>query len=42
MGACGQTNVDTDFIVALSTQMYGQGSHCGRVSYSFDAECNPI
>jgi len=28
LGACGNTNSNTDFIVALNTQQYGSGGHC--------------
>lgn len=31
LGACGVTNVDSDYIVALSTADYGSGQHCGKV-----------
>ncbi|KAA1067039.1 hypothetical protein PGT21_008499 [Puccinia graminis f. sp. tritici] len=29
-GACGQTHQDTDFIVAIQSQMYGGGKFCGK------------
>ncbi|EPS98413.1 hypothetical protein FOMPIDRAFT_144446 [Fomitopsis schrenkii] len=28
LGACGYTDVDTDYIVAISTDIYASGSHC--------------
>ncbi|KAL5495221.1 hypothetical protein ACEPAI_684 [Sanghuangporus weigelae] len=28
LGACGQTNSASDFIVALNTEQYGSGEHC--------------
>lgn len=31
LGNCGQTNVDTDMIVALATTTYASGAHCGDV-----------
>lgn len=31
LGACGKTNVNTDFIVALPTPDYDGGANCGRV-----------
>ncbi|EGN94486.1 hypothetical protein SERLA73DRAFT_62609 [Serpula lacrymans var. lacrymans S7.3] len=39
LGACGVTNKDTDFIVALSTAQYGSGSHCGgKVSVTYQGK----
>ncbi|KAJ6583215.1 RlpA-like double-psi beta-barrel-protein domain-containing protein-containing protein [Mycena sp. CBHHK59/15] len=29
-GACGTVHQDTDFVVALQTQMYANGANCGR------------
>lgn len=31
MGACGVMNTDSDFIVALNTESWDGGSHCGQV-----------
>ncbi|KAF9547117.1 hypothetical protein CPC08DRAFT_648849 [Agrocybe pediades] len=28
LGACGKTNVDSDFIVALNSAQYDGGAHC--------------
>ncbi|EIM80659.1 barwin-like endoglucanase, partial [Stereum hirsutum FP-91666 SS1] len=30
LGACGTTNTDSDYIVALSQADYGNGEHCGE------------
>ncbi|KAG9309829.1 RlpA-like double-psi beta-barrel-protein domain-containing protein-containing protein [Chiua virens] len=30
LGACGNTNVNSDHIVALAIDMYNGGSHCGK------------
>lgn len=30
LGACGWTNADSDFIVALNSPQYSQQSHCGE------------
>ncbi|KAG5642125.1 hypothetical protein DXG03_003597 [Asterophora parasitica] len=30
LGSCGWTNVDTDYIVALSPSTYAGGVHCGK------------
>ncbi|KIY68069.1 hypothetical protein CYLTODRAFT_395906 [Cylindrobasidium torrendii FP15055 ss-10] len=30
LGACGDTNVDSDWIVALATNTYAGGSHCNQ------------
>ncbi|KDQ33560.1 plant-expansin-like protein, partial [Pleurotus ostreatus PC15] len=30
LGACGHTNTDNDFIVALNAAQYSGGSHCGQ------------
>ncbi|KAF8070779.1 RlpA-like double-psi beta-barrel-protein domain-containing protein-containing protein [Lyophyllum atratum] len=30
LGSCGQTNVDSDYIVALNPERYEGGSHCGK------------
>jgi hypothetical protein len=39
LGNCGQQNVDTDPIVAISKQMYDQsnGGYCNQVGFSFAA-----
>ncbi|KAJ7812172.1 hypothetical protein B0H14DRAFT_2605969 [Mycena olivaceomarginata] len=29
-GACGTVHKDTDFVVALQTDIYDNGAHCGR------------
>ncbi|KAF9456936.1 RlpA-like double-psi beta-barrel-protein domain-containing protein-containing protein [Collybia nuda] len=31
LGACGKFNIDRDFIVALATPTYAQGSHCDKI-----------
>ncbi|KAG6891497.1 hypothetical protein C0992_005636 [Termitomyces sp. T32_za158] len=30
LGSCGQTNVNSDYIVALSPATYAGGAHCGK------------
>lgn len=30
LGACGWTNSDSDFVVAIDSAMYSGGSHCGK------------
>ncbi|KAG6861159.1 hypothetical protein C0995_003168 [Termitomyces sp. Mi166 len=30
LGSCGQTNVDSDYIVALNPSTYAGGAHCGK------------
>ncbi|KNZ74866.1 hypothetical protein J132_05864 [Termitomyces sp. J132] len=30
LGSCGQTNVDSDYIVALNPKTYAGGAHCGK------------
>jgi hypothetical protein len=30
LGACGWTNKDSDFVVALNSAQYGSGQHCGQ------------
>ncbi|KZT27408.1 hypothetical protein NEOLEDRAFT_1155114 [Neolentinus lepideus HHB14362 ss-1] len=30
LGACGETNVNSDHIVAISSQRYGNGGNCGQ------------
>ncbi|ETW82098.1 Non-catalytic module family EXPN protein [Heterobasidion irregulare TC 32-1] len=30
LGACGWTNTDSDYIVALASADYGSGAHCGK------------
>ncbi|KAG6866385.1 hypothetical protein C0991_004668 [Blastosporella zonata] len=30
LGSCGQTNVDSDYIVALNPTTYAGGAHCGK------------
>ncbi|KAG6836559.1 hypothetical protein H0H93_006786 [Arthromyces matolae] len=37
LGSCGETNVDTDYIVALNPTMYASGSHCGKQIQITDA-----
>jgi len=37
LGACGNTNVPSDFIVALNAAQYGSGSYCGA---SITITCN--
>ncbi|KIY49807.1 hypothetical protein FISHEDRAFT_18796, partial [Fistulina hepatica ATCC 64428] len=37
LGACGWTSVSTDYVVALATEDYDSGSHCGDiVSITYD------
>ena len=31
LGACGKTNVDSDKIIAISADIYGNGGYCGKV-----------
>ena len=35
LGACGWTNVDSDYIVALQTESFDSGAHCGKVCNIF-------
>ncbi|KAI8978793.1 riboflavin aldehyde-forming enzyme [Trametes punicea] len=30
LGACGETNKDSDKIIAISSQIYANGAHCGE------------
>ncbi|KAG6920167.1 hypothetical protein DXG01_004935 [Tephrocybe rancida] len=30
LGSCGQTNIDSDYIVALNPTTYAGGAHCGK------------
>ena len=32
LGACGEWNVNSDKIVAISSQIYGSGGNCNQVS----------
>ena len=31
LGACGETNVNSDKIIAISADIYGNGGYCGKV-----------